>query len=82
MGAITGILLALSLGGSMSDGQVVAQKTVRCEKKRVDACGCHHVYGLRHCHPTRKTDHCEAPVKFKLDDPPMSKQEEPKPYSF
>lgn len=34
-----------------------------CKKKRVDPCGCHHVYGVRHCHPTRKTDHCEAPVR-------------------
>ncbi|WP_257461853.1 hypothetical protein [Archangium lipolyticum] len=31
-----------------------------CAKKRVDACGCHHVYGIRHCHPKRKSDHCEA----------------------
>ena len=33
-----------------------------CEKKRVDACGCHHLYGLRHCHPNRKGPHCELPV--------------------
>jgi hypothetical protein len=31
-----------------------------CAKKRVDACGCHHVYGVRHCHPKRKTEHCES----------------------
>ena len=34
-----------------------------CKKKRVDACGCHHVYGTRHCHPDRKGKHCEAVVK-------------------
>ena len=34
-----------------------------CTKKRVDACGCHHVYGVRHCHPDRKGKHCEAVVK-------------------
>ncbi len=34
-----------------------------CTKKRVDACGCHHVYGTRHCHPDRKGKHCEAVVK-------------------
>ncbi|HYO51261.1 hypothetical protein [Archangium sp.] len=34
-----------------------------CSKKRVDACGCHHVYGVRHCHPKRKSDHCEAMVQ-------------------
>ncbi|MBF5045491.1 hypothetical protein FGE12_23995 [Aggregicoccus sp. 17bor-14] len=31
-----------------------------CKKKRVDACGCHHVYGVRHCHPDRRSKHCEA----------------------
>lgn len=31
-----------------------------CNKKRVDACGCHHVYGVRHCHPKRKSEHCES----------------------
>jgi hypothetical protein len=34
-----------------------------CAKKRVDPCGCHHVYGVRHCHPKRKSEHCEAMVK-------------------
>lgn len=33
-----------------------------CAKKRTDACGCHHYYGLRHCHPKLKTDRCERPV--------------------
>lgn len=37
--------------------------TDKCSKKRTDACGCHHVYGLKHCHPNKKTPHCEAPVK-------------------
>ena len=37
-----------------------------CKKKRVDACGCHHVYGVRHCHPDRKGKHCEAIVKAEL----------------
>lgn len=35
-------------------------RTDRCAKKRVDACGCHHVFGVRHCHPSRRTDHCEV----------------------
>jgi len=30
---------------------------------RTDRCGCHHQYGLRHCHPTKKTTNCEAPAK-------------------
>jgi hypothetical protein len=37
-----------------------------CKKKRVDACGCHHVYGTRHCHPDRKGKHCEAIVRAEL----------------
>lgn len=35
-----------------------------CAKKRTDACGCHHYYGLRHCHPKLKTDRCERPVSY------------------
>lgn len=35
-----------------------------CNKKRVDACGCHHVYGVRHCHPKRKSEHCESMAWF------------------
>ena len=31
-----------------------------CTKKRVDPCGCHHVFGVRHCHPNRATSHCQA----------------------
>ena len=29
---------------------------------RTDKCGCHNQYGLRHCHPSKKTKRCEAPV--------------------
>lgn len=36
--------------------------TRSCTKKRVDPCGCHRVFGIRHCHPQRKTVHCEAMV--------------------
>ncbi len=30
---------------------------------RADKCGCHNQYGLRHCHPSKKTSKCEAPAK-------------------
>jgi hypothetical protein len=40
-----------------------------CAKKRVDACGCHHLYGLRHCHPNRKGPHCELPVRGEGGEP-------------
>ena len=60
-----GILGALVLAVTVNAGPVDV-KTVPvfnpsvCAKKRVDACGCHHVYGIRHCHPKRKSEHCEA----------------------
>ena len=54
-------------GTQVASGELFAAPTHSpasvCKKKRVDPCGCHHVYGVRHCHPTRKTDHCEAPVR-------------------
>ncbi len=31
--------------------------------RRTDPCGCHSQFGTRHCHPTKKTAHCEAPVR-------------------
>ncbi|MBI3183799.1 MAG: hypothetical protein HYZ28_16805 [Myxococcales bacterium] len=31
--------------------------------RRVDRCGCHSQFGLRHCHPLKKTPRCEAPAK-------------------
>jgi hypothetical protein len=30
--------------------------------KRTDACGCHHQWGVRHCHPSKMTSHCESPA--------------------
>jgi hypothetical protein len=41
-----------------------------CAKKRVDACGCHHVHGIKHCHPNRKTDKCQASAKAVRPVPP------------
>ena len=34
--------------------------TNACLKKRVDRCGCHRIFGRRHCHPNRRTEACEA----------------------
>ncbi len=71
MGFLGGLFLAVALQAGPVEQQ--EQKPVEvaapvfnpsiCAKKRVDACGCHHVYGIRHCHPNRKGEHCEAPVK-------------------
>lgn len=41
-----------------------------CAKKRVDACGCHHVHGIKHCHPSRKTNKCQASAKGTRPPPP------------
>ena len=30
---------------------------------RMDKCGCHNQYGLRHCHPSKRTKRCERTVK-------------------
>jgi hypothetical protein len=45
-------------------------------EKRTDRCGCHHEFGLRHCHPNKKTQGCEAPVKAKV---PAQPKAAPKP---
>ena len=45
-------------------------------EKRTDRCGCHHEFGLRHCHPNKKTQSCEAPVKAKV---PARPKTAPKP---
>ena len=63
MGWASALLMGLSLQASpsapvASTGPAVA--TSLCTKKQVDACGCHHVFGARHCHATRKSAHCEA----------------------
>ncbi|MDC0711967.1 hypothetical protein POL68_26100 [Stigmatella sp. ncwal1] len=69
MGFMGGVLLAIALQAAPpvpTAGQVFNPSV--CAKKRVDACGCHHVYGVRHCHPSRKGDHCEAPVNASMPE--------------
>jgi hypothetical protein len=63
-----GILGALVVAATLNAGPVDVKTAPvfnpsLCSKKRVDACGCHHVYGVRHCHPKRKSEHCEAMVQ-------------------
>jgi hypothetical protein len=38
----------------------------QAHEKVADKCGCHSQYGLRHCHPRKKSRACEAPVKGKV----------------
>ena len=68
-----GILGALLMAVTVNAGPVEVKTApvfnpAVCSKKRVDACGCHHVYGVRHCHPKRKSDHCEAMVQASEPD--------------
>lgn len=77
MGFLGGVFLAVALHSApveqnqskAQEPELVAAPVFNpsiCAKKRVDPCGCHHVYGIRHCHPNRKGGHCEAPVKAQL----------------
>ena len=52
---------AIFLSGSVWAGPV--RRADKCNGKPTDRCGCHTVYGLRHCHPNMKTRQCEAPVR-------------------
>ena len=84
MGFMGGIFLAVALQTAPVEQKQEAQQPEQvaapvfnpsvCAKKRVDPCGCHHVYGIRHCHPSRKGDHCEAPVKAQLPAESTEKQ--------
>jgi hypothetical protein len=60
-------VMALVLGAALWTPPLV--RTELCAKKRVDSCGCHHVFGVRHCHPNRRSAHCEAVAQ---PEPPKS----------
>ncbi|MHB8878950.1 MAG: hypothetical protein ACYC8T_35055 [Myxococcaceae bacterium] len=47
-------------------------------ESRMDKCGCHNQYGLRHCHPSKRTKRCIAPVKGKTEAPPPQRKPVPK----
>lgn len=66
-GVVAGIVLALGLNAAPIYLSKPVFNPSICAKKRVDPCGCHHVYGIRHCHPNRMTNHCESPVKATVD---------------
>ncbi len=74
MGWLGGVLVAVALSGAPDSGSAaLVMNPEVCSKKRVDVCGCHHVYGIRHCHPNRKSHHCEAPVKAQAPAPEPAK---------
>lgn len=43
--------------------QAALARARTCAKKRTDACGCHHYFGVRHCHTKLKTDKCQRYVE-------------------
>jgi hypothetical protein len=61
MGIFAAVVVAMAVNAGPVEAKTapVFNPSV-CAKKRVDACGCHHVYGVRHCHTKRQTDHCEG----------------------
>ena len=44
-------------------GLLAGPATALSHEKRTDRCGCHQQYGLRHCHPSKRTQGCEAPAR-------------------
>lgn len=62
----------LGLGALLLAGSAFAH-----DNKRIDPCGCHHQYGLRHCHPTKKSERCEAPVNATQNTTKDAKSEKP-----
>jgi hypothetical protein len=56
------IIRSVSLLAALAATAAGAQElgTRGCQKQAVDACGCHRVFGKRHCHPNRESSHCHA----------------------
>lgn len=52
-----GWMLAIGMALGLAATPALAHK-----EKRTDPCGCHHQWGLRHCHPQKKSPKCEAPA--------------------
>jgi hypothetical protein len=67
LGRLRGMVVVVALtAGTMAEAAsppIYSTSGASCAKKRTDACGCHHFYGLRHCHPKLKTPRCESPAK-------------------
>ena len=59
--------LGLGWGFLLCAGLLVAAPA-RAHDHRTDRCGCHHQYGLRHCHPNKKSQGCEAPASARVKE--------------
>ena len=72
MGIFGAVVMALAVhAGPLEVKTAPVFNPSLCAKKRVDSCGCHHVYGVRHCHSKRSSEHCEGMVQV---DPQGSSQ--------
>lgn len=67
--------MARALGFLLGAGLLLASPAWSHEK-RTDKCGCHHQYGLRHCHPNKATPYCEAPASGKAPAPAAPKDKQ------
>jgi len=61
--------MARAWGFLLGAGLLVAAPAWAHDTKRTDKCGCHHQYGLRHCHPNKETPFCESPASAKSPVP-------------
>ncbi len=62
--ALAALLWMVPAGAIANAPPLEPARNQACARKRTDACGCHHYYGLRHCHPKLKTERCERPVNY------------------
>lgn len=64
------------LWGIMAATCLASAPALAHKSKRTDPCGCHHQFGLRHCHMKEKSDKCEAPVS--KDAQPLNRDDKKK----
>jgi hypothetical protein len=57
---------------------LLSASVVAHNEKRTDPCGCHHQWGLRHCHLKKKTPRCEAPARAKAPSENRKERERPR----
>ncbi|MBM7112392.1 hypothetical protein [Archangium primigenium] len=73
MGIFGAVVMALTVhAGPLEVKTAPVFNPSLCAKKRVDSCGCHHVYGVRHCHSKRQSEHCESMAQ--ADESPSAHQ--------
>ena len=64
------IATAIALAVALTAAPAMAHRN-----KRTDKCGCHHQFGLVHCHPNMKSNKCSAHVADKTPEQPAKKKQ-------